>query len=50
MLSVLNLRLAFRAVINYFGPRMYESLGITGNDKLLIQGIYGAVGPIANFL
>ncbi|KAK0495018.1 general substrate transporter [Armillaria luteobubalina] len=36
-------------VINYFGPRMYESLGITGNDKLLIQGIYGAVGPIANF-
>ncbi|KAJ3573126.1 hypothetical protein NP233_g2626 [Leucocoprinus birnbaumii] len=36
-------------VINYFGPQMYASLGITGSKALLVQGIYGAVGPIANF-
>ncbi|KXN88486.1 High-affinity glucose transporter [Leucoagaricus sp. SymC.cos] len=36
-------------VINYFGPQMYASLGITGSRALLVQGIYGAVGPIANF-
>lgn len=36
-------------VINYFGPRMYEGLGITGSRRLLVQGIYGAVGPITNF-
>ncbi|KIY44039.1 MFS general substrate transporter, partial [Fistulina hepatica ATCC 64428] len=35
--------------INYYGPEIYESLGITGGTKLLVQGIYGAVGPIANF-
>ncbi|KAG5722990.1 High-affinity glucose transporter [Termitomyces sp. T112] len=35
-------------VINYFGPTMYRSLGITGHKSLLVQGIYGAVGPIAN--
>ncbi|KAF8910867.1 general substrate transporter [Mucidula mucida] len=35
-------------VINYFGPQMYESLGVTGSKGLLVQGIYGAVGPIAN--
>ncbi|KAF5382196.1 hypothetical protein D9615_004252 [Tricholomella constricta] len=35
-------------VINYFGPQMYESLGIEGSKALLIQGIYGAIGPIAN--
>ncbi|RDB25726.1 High-affinity glucose transporter [Hypsizygus marmoreus] len=35
-------------VINYFGPQMYESLGVTGDKALLVQGIYGAVGPIAN--
>ncbi|PSS03516.1 hypothetical protein PHLCEN_2v3984 [Hermanssonia centrifuga] len=36
-------------VINYFGPSMYTALGITGGQALLVQGIYGAVGPIANF-
>ncbi|KAF8072066.1 general substrate transporter [Lyophyllum atratum] len=35
-------------VINYFGPLMYESLGVTGSKALLVQGIYGAIGPIAN--
>jgi sugar porter (SP) family MFS transporter len=35
-------------VINYFGPRIYTSLGVTGGKALLVQGIYGAVGPIAN--
>jgi len=35
-------------VINYYGPRMYESLGIDSGDSLLVQGIYGAIGPIAN--
>ncbi|KAF8640262.1 hypothetical protein AX16_010157 [Volvariella volvacea WC 439] len=35
-------------VINYFGPMMYSSLGVTGSRALLVQGIYGAVGPIAN--
>lgn len=29
---------------------MYTALGITGGQALLVQGIYGAVGPIANFL
>jgi hypothetical protein len=59
--------LTLRLVINYFGPQMYASLGITGSRALLVQGyaqlstyrnrtaesyssIYGAVGPIANFL
>jgi len=35
-------------VIAYYGPQMYTSLGITGGKALLVQGIYGAVGPIAN--
>ncbi|KAF8240724.1 general substrate transporter [Tricholoma matsutake] len=35
-------------VINYFGPQMYATLGITGHKALLVQGIYGAIGPIAN--
>ncbi|CAA7265582.1 unnamed protein product [Cyclocybe aegerita] len=35
-------------VINYYGPDMYKSLGIIGGKALLVQGIYGAVGPIAN--
>ncbi|PPQ91031.1 hypothetical protein CVT25_013956 [Psilocybe cyanescens] len=35
-------------VINYYGPQMYTSLGITGGKALLVQGIYGAVGPVAN--
>lgn len=36
-------------VINYFGPSMYKSLGLSAGQSLLVQGIYGAVGPIANF-
>ncbi|KAL6302497.1 general substrate transporter [Sparassis latifolia] len=36
-------------VINYFGPSMYTALGLTHGQSLLVQGIYGAVGPIANF-
>ncbi|CCL98787.1 uncharacterized protein FIBRA_00792 [Fibroporia radiculosa] len=36
-------------VINYFGPSMYKSLGLSPSQSLLVQGIYGAVGPIANF-
>ncbi|THU85524.1 sugar transporter [Dendrothele bispora CBS 962.96] len=35
-------------IINYFGPQMWHSLGIVGGKELLVQGIYGAVGPIAN--
>ncbi|KZT07730.1 general substrate transporter [Laetiporus sulphureus 93-53] len=37
-------------VINYFGPSMYKSLGLTEGQSLLVQGIYGAVGPITNFI
>ncbi|EMD33912.1 hypothetical protein CERSUDRAFT_117444 [Gelatoporia subvermispora B] len=36
-------------VINYFGPSMYQALGLTPGQSLLVQGIYGAVGPITNF-
>ncbi|KAI0077861.1 general substrate transporter [Panus rudis PR-1116 ss-1] len=36
-------------VINYFGPKMYASLGLNASQSLLVQGIYGAVGPITNF-
>ncbi|KAH7907275.1 general substrate transporter [Hygrophoropsis aurantiaca] len=35
-------------VINYYGPQMYEALGLSNSQSLLVQGIYGAVGPIAN--
>ncbi|KAG8213228.1 sugar transporter [Butyriboletus roseoflavus] len=35
-------------IINYYGPQMYESLGLTLGQSLLVQGIYGAIGPIAN--
>jgi len=35
-------------VINYFGPTMYKSLGLSASQSLLVQGIYGAVGPITN--
>ncbi|KAF8482245.1 general substrate transporter [Gautieria morchelliformis] len=35
-------------VINYFGPQMYAALGLASNQVLLVQGIYGALGPIAN--
>ena len=37
-------------VINYFGPSMYRALGLSAGQSLLVQGIYGAVGPITNFL
>lgn len=37
-------------VINYFGPSMYKALGLSAGQSLLVQGIYGAVGPITNFL
>ena len=37
-------------VINYFGPAMYKALGLSDGQSLLVQGIYGAVGPITNFL
>ena len=37
-------------VINYFGPSMYKALGLSPGQSLLVQGIYGAVGPITNFL
>lgn len=37
-------------VINYFGPSMYTALGLSHGQSLLVQGIYGAVGPIANFM
>ncbi|OBZ72476.1 High-affinity glucose transporter [Grifola frondosa] len=36
-------------VINYFGPSMYTALGLSHGQSLLVQGIYGAIGPIANF-
>ncbi|KAI0784194.1 general substrate transporter [Abortiporus biennis] len=36
-------------VINYFGPTMYKTLGLSDGQALLVQGIYGAVGPITNF-
>ncbi|EJD07134.1 sugar transporter [Fomitiporia mediterranea MF3/22] len=36
-------------VINYYGPIMYETLGLSPGKTLLVQGIYGAVGPITNF-
>lgn len=42
--------LLWYAVINYFGPSMYQSLGLSAGQSLLIQGIYGAVGPITNFM
>lgn len=29
---------------------MYKSLGLNDSQSLLVQGIYGAVGPIANFM
>ena len=37
-------------VINYYGPQMYEALGLSAHQSLLVQGIYGAIGPIANLL
>lgn len=29
---------------------MYEGLGLNAGQSLLVQGIYGAVGPIANIM
>ncbi|KIJ52353.1 hypothetical protein M422DRAFT_776037 [Sphaerobolus stellatus SS14] len=37
-------------VINYFGPQIYKTLGLSSHASLLVQGIYGAVGPIVNFI
>lgn len=37
-------------MINYFGPQMYTALGVRGDKLLLVQGIYGAVGPITNLV
>ena len=48
--TFLVLSLIFLIVINYFGPSMYKALGLSDGQSLLVQGIYGAVGPITNFL
>ncbi|KAJ3755671.1 sugar transporter [Lentinula raphanica] len=37
-------------IISYFGPLMWQSLGMTGGKALLMQGIYGVVGPIATLV
>ncbi|KAJ3892127.1 sugar transporter [Lentinula edodes] len=37
-------------IISYFGPLMWQSLGMTGGKALLMQGIYGVVGPIATLI
>lgn len=37
-------------VINYYGPTMYKSLGLDPSESRLVQGIYGAVGPITNLM
>ncbi|KAF5386507.1 hypothetical protein D9757_005857 [Collybiopsis confluens] len=34
-------------IISYFGPLMWQSLGLQGGKALLMQGIYGLVGPVA---
>lgn len=49
MINILLTLMGF-LVINYFGPSMYVALGLTHGQSLLVQGIYGAVGPIANFM
>lgn len=33
-------------VINYYGPQMYAALGYSDHDKLLINGLYGIIGPV----
>lgn len=35
-------------VIGYYQTVMYESLGFTGNTKLLVAGVYNCCGPIAS--
>ncbi|KAJ3535859.1 hypothetical protein NM208_g6960 [Fusarium decemcellulare] len=37
-------------VINYYGPRIYESLGITTSQSLMITGINGTTGIVENTL
>ncbi|GJN72392.1 hypothetical protein PLICBS_006465 [Purpureocillium lilacinum] len=37
-------------VIGYYQTVMYESLGFTGNTKLLVAGVYNCCGPIANLI
>ncbi|KAF8830714.1 hypothetical protein HHX47_DHR2001180 [Lentinula edodes] len=38
-------------IISYFGPLMWQSqVGMTGGKALLMQGIYGVVGPIATLM
>ncbi|KAJ6437179.1 hypothetical protein O9K51_10149 [Purpureocillium lavendulum] len=37
-------------VIGYYQTVMYESLGFTGQTKLLVAGIYNCCGPIANLI
>ncbi|KAG8931644.1 hypothetical protein FRC03_000561 [Tulasnella sp. 419] len=37
-----------KPMLNY-GPRIYESLGVAGNKLLLVNSIYGVIGPITNF-
>jgi hypothetical protein len=48
-LSLIFTPIAQKSVINYFGPSIYKALGLSNGQSLLVQGIYGAVGPIANF-
>ncbi|KAI0034200.1 general substrate transporter [Vararia minispora EC-137] len=36
-------------VINYYGPRIYSSLGFSSGSVVLIQGLFSAAGPITNF-
>ncbi|KIK56699.1 hypothetical protein GYMLUDRAFT_47000 [Collybiopsis luxurians FD-317 M1] len=37
-------------IISYFGPLMWQSLGLQGGKALLMQGIYGLVGPVATLV
>lgn len=35
-------------VIGYYQTIMYDALGITGNQNLLVTGIYNVIGPITS--
>ncbi|EIM84049.1 general substrate transporter [Stereum hirsutum FP-91666 SS1] len=37
-------------VINYYQTTLYAKLGITGNDVLLLSGIYGTLGVLINIV
>ena len=37
-------------VINYYGPKIYKSLGYGDGTVVLIQGLFSAAGPITNIL